>query len=444
MFENVCSLPLQAELFAQAVHPRESLVSVGLSSGHVATLRIPSEDDDIPVEPERNPTGLLRRGSWSASNGGNVIHTKWTTKRHKGSCRCLAYSLDGNQLYSAGTDGIVKAADSETGKVTGKVSIPILSSSASRPEVNVDAPTVVHALSPQTLLLSTDSGALHLYDLRDPAPSLPAQDPKTAFLSTRPAQTYHPHTDYISSLAPIPPSAASTSGFSKQCITTGSTTLAVTDLRRGVLAKSEDQEELLLSCVYVTGLPFKKSSGSTGEKAVVGQGDGVISLWEKGQWDDQDERIIVSREKETLDCMAYVPDGIGGIGKKLAVGLGDGKIRFVRLGQNKVVGEVQHDELEGVVALTFDVRGRMISGGGQTLKVWREAVAGQDEEEQEEEDAVTTKRPAAISDDDSDNDEEEVEDSSDEEENKRKRRKKRKRGKGPSSSGPAFNFSGLD
>ncbi|KAF7193403.1 WD repeat-containing protein jip5 [Pseudocercospora fuligena] len=435
MFENLCSLPLQAELFAQAVHPSEPLVSVGLTSGHVATLRIPGEEDDIPIEP--TPTGLLRRGS----NGGNVIDTKWTTKRHKGSCRCLAYSIDGKQLYSAGTDGIVKAADSETGKVTGKVSIPIANASSSRAEV--DAPTVVHALSPQTLLLSTDSGALHLYDLRDPAPSLPVQDPKTAFLSTKPSQTYHPHTDYISSLAPIPPSTSSTSGFSKQWITTGSTTLALTDLRRGVLAKSEDQEELLLSCLYVTGLPFKKSSGSTGEKAVTGQGDGVISLWEKGQWDDQDERIIVSREKETLDCMTHIPDGIGGIGKKIAVGLGDGKVRFVRLGMNKVVGEVQHDEIEGVVALSFDVQGRMISGGGQTLKVWREAVAGEQDDDEEAEGA-TSKRPA---DDDSDVDsdeEDDVEDSSEDEEKDRKRRKKRKRGKGPSSSGPAFNFSGLD
>ncbi|EME88909.1 uncharacterized protein MYCFIDRAFT_25322 [Pseudocercospora fijiensis CIRAD86] len=436
MFENLCSLPLQAELFAQAVHPSEPLLSVGLTSGHVATLRIPGEHDDIPIEP--TPTGLLRRGS----NGGNVIGTMWTTRRHKGSCRCLAYSIDGTQLYSAGTDGIVKAADSETGKVTGKLSIPVANANASSSRAEVDAPTVVHALSPQTLLLSTDSGALHLYDLRNPAPSLPVQHPKTAFLSTKPSQTYHPHTDYISSLAPIPPSTSSTSGFSKQCITTGSTTLALTDLRRGVLAKSEDQEELLLSCLYVTGLPFKKSSGSTGEKAVTGQGDGVISLWEKGQWDDQDERIIVSREKETLDCMTHVPDGIGGIGKKIAVGLGDGKVRFVRLGMNKVVGEVQHDEMEGVVALSFDVQGRMISGGGQSLKVWREAVAGEQDEDEEAE-GVTIKRPAGDSDADSDEDED-VEDSSDDEGKNRKRRKKRKRGKGPSSSAPAFNFSGLD
>ncbi|KAK4507264.1 hypothetical protein PRZ48_000999 [Zasmidium cellare] len=434
MLDTLCALPLSADLFAQAVHPTEPLVTVGLSSGHVQTLKLPPVDDDD--EEEKIVTVPGRRGS----NGTDMVDTAWRTKRHKGSCRCLAYSVDGRQLYSAGTDGIVKAADSATGTVTGKVAIPF---DPSNSRDLIDSPTVVHALSPQTLLLSTDSGALHLYDLRDPAPSLPVDQSKTAFITAKPSQTYHPHADYISSLCPIPPSAASTSGYSKQWLTTGSTTLALTDLRRGVLAKSEDQEELLLSCLYVTGLAAKKSSGSTGEKAVVGGGDGVITLWEKGQWDDQDERIVVSKEKETLDCMAHVPDGIGGFGKKIAVGLGDGAVRFVKLGANQVVGEVRHDEVEGVTELGFDVGGRMISGGGQIVKVWRESIQGENDEEEEEDDAAAGaagKRAAADS-DDSDNDDD-GDDSSDDEKSQ-KPRKKRKRGKGPAPT-TNFNFSGLD
>lgn len=431
MFESICSLPLSGELFTQAVHPSEPLIAVGLSSGHVSTLKLPSADGD---EGQEGPSG--RRGS----NGTDMVETAWRTRRHQGSCRNVAYSIDGRQLYSAGTDGLVKAADSETGRVTGKLAIPKPLGST-----EVDAPTVIHALSPQTFLLATDTGALHLFDLRDPAPSLPVADNKSAFTTGRPSATHYPHNDYVSSLSPLPASSESTSGFSKQWISTGGTTLALTDLRRGVLVKSEDQEEILLSSLYMTNLPAKKSRGSTHEKAVVGGGDGVITLWEKGQWDDQDERITVSREKETLDCITEIPSGIGGFGKKVAVGLGDGKIRFVTLGQKKVVGEVQHDEVEGVIGLDFDVGGRMISGGGSIIKVWQEPLAThREEEEDDEEDSdievdAMPKRPAAGSGDDSDVGEAAYE-SSDEE--KSSKRKKRKRGKGPAKE-LSFSFTGL-
>ncbi|WPH02256.1 WD repeat-containing protein jip5-like protein [Acrodontium crateriforme] len=430
MFENLCALPLGGDLFAQAVHPLESIVAVGLSSGHVATLKLPAVDSHRPAEKARG-----RRNS----NGTDMVETVWRTKRHKGSCRCLAYSLDGTQLYSAGTDGIVKAANSETGQVTGKVAIP-MDPSLTR-DMDVDSPTVIHALTPQTLLLATDSGALHLYDMRDPAPSVPSTDSsKTAFVNLKPAQTHRPHADYVSSLSPIPASASSTSGFSKQWLTTGGTTLALTDLRRGVLVKSEDQEQILLSSLYVTGLPARKNSTSSGEKALVGNGDGVITLWEKGQWDDQDERITVSREKETLDCLAQIPDGIGSMGKKVAVGLGDGKIRFVRLGMNKVVGEVQHDEVEGVTDLAFDVTGRMISGGGSIVKVWQELSENDGDVDDSDEDEAVAKRPAS----DSDNDTDEAADESSEEEQIRKRHKKKKRSKGSASQTNGATFAGLD
>ncbi|KAK5129979.1 hypothetical protein LTR08_002572 [Meristemomyces frigidus] len=442
MFDTICTLPLSADLFAQAIHPTAPLVAVGLSSGHVATLKLPPVEDDetqalVNELGKQGKGGILgRRGS----NGTGVVDTAWKTKRHKGSCRCLAYSLDGLQLYSAGTDGVVKAADAETGQVTGKVGIPQSTSSTNKSE----GPTVIHALTPQTLLLGTDGGALHLYDLRDPAPTLPfdSTSDKTAFTSAKPAQTHRPHPDDITSLTPLPASATSTSGYSKQFLTTGSTTLALTDLRRGVLVQSEDQEELLLSSLYITGLPARKASGSSGEKAVVGGADGVVTLWEKGLWDDQDERVVVSREKETVDALAEIPDGIGGFGRKVAAGLGDGKIRFIRFGQNQVVGEVQHDELEGVVELGFDVGGRMISGGGQVVKVWREHIEAEAEDEDAEEQAALGKK-GSDSEDGEDGDGGGKEESSEEEEQPRKRRKKRKRSKAPPKPS-GLSFAGLD
>lgn len=118
MFDTVCTIPLSHDLFTQALHPTEPILSVGLASGHVQTYRLPpgatSEDED-----EDGDTTL------ASVNGFGTVDTTWKTRRHQGSCRTLAFGYDGGKLYSAGTDGIVKEADVETGKVTNKIAIPL-------------------------------------------------------------------------------------------------------------------------------------------------------------------------------------------------------------------------------------------------------------------------------------------------------------------------------
>lgn len=147
MFDTICSLPLTSDLFAQAIHPSEPTVAVGLSSGHVQSFKLPPaptsaesppRPDEVPVPPFGR-----RRSSTASENGLGEIETAWRTRRHKGSCRCLAYSLDGDILYSAGTDGLVKAARSEDGRVIGKIAIP-----------DVDGYTAHFTLSVGMLLLT--------------------------------------------------------------------------------------------------------------------------------------------------------------------------------------------------------------------------------------------------------------------------------------------------
>ena len=131
MFDTICSLPLTSDLFAQAIHPLEPVVAVGLSSGHVQSFKLPP----APISAENSPSpaevlGQLfgrRLSSAASDNGLGEIESAWRTRRHKGSCRHLAYSVDGEILYSAGTDGLVKAARSESGQVIGKVAIPNVS-----------------------------------------------------------------------------------------------------------------------------------------------------------------------------------------------------------------------------------------------------------------------------------------------------------------------------
>ena len=116
MFDTVCTLPLSVDLFAQALHPREPVVSVGLSTGHVQTFRLPSDEVDSDNDDVASNS--------SARNGRGHIDTMWRTRRHKGSCRTLGFGIDGETLYSAGTDGLVKAAKAETGVVENKIAIP--------------------------------------------------------------------------------------------------------------------------------------------------------------------------------------------------------------------------------------------------------------------------------------------------------------------------------
>jgi hypothetical protein len=306
--------------------------------------------------------------------------------------------------------------------VTSKIAIPQTETG------DQDTPAIIRCIAPNTLLLGTDSAALYLYDLREAHIS-----------SSKPQSTFQPHDDYVSSITTLPPSADSKAGSSRQFVTTGGSTLAVTDIRKGVISRSEDQEEELLSSAFVSGLPSKGSR--KGEKVIVGGAGGILTLWPRGQWDDQDERITVDRDAgggESLDCLAVLPEGTRHGGTTVAVGLGDGKIKCVKLGVNKVIAELKHDEVESVLGLDFDVGGRLISGGGSVIKVWTE-------EMQTGIEPLTKKRLGGNESDEDGSDDSGVP-NSDEEPKEQKKRKKRKRAKGKEqvNSKSVLAFSGLD
>ena len=107
MFDTLCTYPLESDLFALDIHPSEPLIALGCASGHVQVNRLPASE-----------------ASTSSEVASNTIVTEWRTRRHKGSCRSLRFSIDGNSILSAGTDGIVKIADASTGRVSSKIGVP--------------------------------------------------------------------------------------------------------------------------------------------------------------------------------------------------------------------------------------------------------------------------------------------------------------------------------
>lgn len=341
-------------------------------------------------------------------------------------------------MYSAGTDSLIKHFDPATGAVISKMVIP---TSTTVP----DAPSLLRVLNPQSLLLATDSGALHIIDLRkDDGGRLPA----------KPVQTHFPHADFVSSITPLPPTTESTSGFPKQWVSTGGTTLAVTDVRRGVLVRSEDQEDELMSSCFVPGLGPKRNMNNG--VVAVGSSSGVLTLWDKGSWDDQQERIIVDPPTgpaggESIEDVVLIPQEMG-MGKKAVCGMGDGSLRIVDLVRREVLSAMalRHDDIEGVVSLGFDCGNRLISAGGRTVKVWEELseLQGDDEDEEGDDDDgdereadgdnANGKRPAE-SDSDSEND------AIEEMKQRAKKRKEAQSAKmGPMGAHGIMGFEGLD
>ncbi|KAJ8103191.1 WD40-repeat-containing domain protein [Lipomyces tetrasporus] len=416
------TISFPSTIFSIAVYPEKPVVASGLSTGHVFIHRYAADegvdaskqdgDGSSGEESDRRIGGKMTGGEFM------VVDRLWKTRRHKGSCRGVAFDEQGSYLYSVGTDSVIKQASPETGKVIAKNSYDIESSSPSALTT-----TATHAL------VGTEEATLHVFDPR----------------TMKPVNTFTDlHDDYITSISHL---AQYQNTY--HLITTGSTTVTRIDIRKGKLSTSEDQEdEILCSCIsYPPDFEYnpiegRASDGAVPEKrppvtAVMGMATGVLTFWTKDNWEDQQTRAVISNE--SIDCVAEYPD------QRIIAGGADGLVRLVDVRRRKAIKEFEHGGEDGVVSVATDAWGRVISAGGEVVRVWSVEDECDEDKAGSESDDSDAESGSRGSDDDSSDD-------SDENGKKKKRKKtkrrKRARAKNRLAAMPKTpvkaNFSGLD
>lgn len=299
-------------LFSLAFHPTKPYYVKGHSTGRVTATKYDEEGKMVDI---------------------------WTTKRHKGSCRSIVYDYEGENVYTVGTDRIVKKANALTGVVDVKTS------------KGMQADPSCVAVNDSFLAVGDDSACLSIYDLRD-----------LKLVKSFPAL----QEGYISSITPL------THKNKYHFVTSGDSKLVHIDIRKGVLKESEDQEdEILCGCM-------------AGEKTgVFGMSEGVLTLWNE-HWEDQQNRIRVS--KDTVDCViAGEDDDI------VFAGCGDGFVREVNVRTCKVLNQYKHS-LESVDMLDFDYDYHLVTADTDIIKVWKKSDERSESEQEEEKDEKDKKR----------------------------------------------------
>jgi WD40 repeat protein len=159
-----------------------------------------------------------------------------------------------------------------------------------------------------------------------------------------------------------------------QFLTSGSTTVALVDVRKGVIVKSDDQEDEILSgCL------------ASEQTSMFGMSEGVVTLWKNDQLQDQRNRIRLS--EESIDCLISSE-----FDHKVYAGGADGCVRLVNSRSGKIESQWRHSTEEEVMMLELDHEYKLVSAGMESLCLWsNEEGAGKDSEDDESEEEEENK-----------------------------------------------------
>jgi len=351
-------ISLSSEPLDVAFHPSTSsnLLATGLISGKVQLY---------DFKRAGNTTSSLKKGTHSAqaedtdddsesdgasldsnSKGKNRLYDRsWSVRPSNKSCRGVAFSTEGDSLYTLAKDGSIFRLDTETGSVVSKWD-----------KAHSSAPSRILPIEQNLFASGDDDGVISLWDPRRPTDSNSA------------VRTYSHHFDWITSMLwcthLAPPKTAKLTKEEQEkkklreekkrkrkqkksnlygedeeeeeanvtqtqrerlVVTSGDGTLSVIDVRAGKSGAevSEDQEDELLSIASV-----KQNS-----KLVVGTQLGILSLWAptKGLLDHVDR---IPGHPASVDTMCTLDDDT------ILTGSSDGLVRVVQILPHKLLGIV--------------------------------------------------------------------------------------------------------
>jgi len=325
----------EEQIFDIDFHPSINCIAIGMIDGSVSLYK------------------------YGVNEGDNSL--MMSSKLHSKSCRGLAFSEQGDSLYTISSDRSIKGVDG-----TGAIKMNIEDAH----DNPINKCLILSGLGrTESTMIATgdDSGCVKIWDTR-------VSSNNNAIMS------WKLHEDFISGFS-------YNHDASTLLSVSGDGTLGVYDVRKATNTYRSDEQEAELLCVQCI---------KGGKKVICGTQDGVILIFSWGKWGDCSDRY--PGHPQTVDCMLSIDD------TTVFTGSSDGLIRVVTLQPNKILGVVgDHEDfpVEGIKS-SFDRRILGSFAHDEILRFWDVSMLADDDGDDDDND--NDKDNDDDNDNDSDND----------------------------------------